>query len=136
MSASVTRRQAIFFLILTAILWSSSGLLVKIISWQPLSILSGRSILSTLVFWIYLQCPVQPRWTGLQVVGAVGYVGAQLFFHHGHQTDNCRQCHLSAVHASDLYRSFRILVFKRTPPAVRLDNIGCDIHRTFSLFWR
>jgi drug/metabolite transporter (DMT)-like permease len=80
MSASVTRRQAIFFLILTAILWSSSGLLVKIISWQPLSILSGRSILSTLVFWIYLQCPVQPRWTGLQVVGAVGYVGAQLFF--------------------------------------------------------
>jgi drug/metabolite transporter (DMT)-like permease len=80
MNASASRRQAIFFLVLTAILWSSSGLLVKIISWQPLSILSGRSILSTLVFWIYLRCPRRFRWTGLQVVGAFGYVGAQLFF--------------------------------------------------------
>jgi drug/metabolite transporter (DMT)-like permease len=77
---SGTRRQAILFLVLTAILWSSSGLLVKIISWQPMSILSGRSILSTAVFWIFLQCPTRFRWTRLQVVGAVGYVGAQLFF--------------------------------------------------------
>ena len=80
MNASGTRRQAIFFLVLTAILWSSSGLLVKIISWQPLSILSGRSILSTAVFWIFLKCPTRFRWTRLQVVGAFGYVGAQLFF--------------------------------------------------------
>jgi drug/metabolite transporter (DMT)-like permease len=80
MNPSGTRRQAIFFLVLTAILWSSSGLLVKIISWQPLSILSGRSILSTAVFWIFLKCPVRFRWTRLQVVGAFGYVGAQLFF--------------------------------------------------------
>jgi drug/metabolite transporter (DMT)-like permease len=80
MYASGTRRQAIFFLVLTAILWSSSGLLVKIISWQPFSILSGRSILSTAVFWIFLKCPVRFRWTPLQVVGAFGYVGAQLFF--------------------------------------------------------
>lgn len=81
MNASGTRRQAILFLVLAAILWSSSGgLLVKIISWQPLSILSGRSILSTAVFWIFLQCPVRFRWTRLQVVGAFGYVGAQLFF--------------------------------------------------------
>jgi drug/metabolite transporter (DMT)-like permease len=80
MNASGTRRQAILFLVLTAILWSSSGLLVKIISWQPLSILSGRSILSTAVFWIFLRCPVRFRWTRLQVVGAFGYVGAQLFF--------------------------------------------------------
>ena len=80
MSVSATRRQAIFFLVLAAILWSSSGLLIKIISWQPLSILSGRSILSTMVFWIYLRCPTRFRWTGLQAVGAVGYVGTQLFF--------------------------------------------------------
>lgn len=80
MFASGTRRQAILFLVLTAILWSSSGLLIKIISWQPLSILSGRSILSTAVFWIFLQRPVRFHWTRLQVVGAFGYVGAQLFF--------------------------------------------------------
>ena len=80
MNASASRRRAIFFLVLTAILWSSSGLLFKIISWQPLSILSGRSILSTIVFWVYLRCPTRFRWTGLQAVGAAGYVGTQLFF--------------------------------------------------------
>jgi drug/metabolite transporter (DMT)-like permease len=80
MNSPGTRRQAILFLVLTAILWSSSGLLVKIISWQPLSILSGRSILSTAVFWIFLKYPLRFRWTRLQVVGAMGYVGAQLFF--------------------------------------------------------
>lgn len=80
MNASVSRRQAIFFLVLTAILWSSSGLLVKIISWQPLSILSGRCILSAGVFWVFLKCPTRIKWTGLQLVGAVGYLGSQLFF--------------------------------------------------------
>ncbi len=80
MNPSGTRRQAILFLVLTAILWSSSGLLVKIISWQPLSILSGRSILSSVVFWIFLKYPTRFNWTRLQVTGAVAYVGAQIFF--------------------------------------------------------
>ncbi len=80
MNPSGTRRQAIIFLVLTAILWSSSGLLVKIISWQPLSILSGRSILSSVVFWIFLKYPTRFNWTRLQVTGAVAYVGAQIFF--------------------------------------------------------
>ena len=80
MNPSGTRRQAILFLVLTAILWSSSGLLVKIISWQPLSILSGRSILSSVVFWIFLKYPTRFNWTRLQVIGAVAYVGTQIFF--------------------------------------------------------
>ena len=80
MNPSGTRRQAILFLVLTAILWSSSGLLVKIISWQPLSILSGRSILSSVVFWVFLKYPTRFNWTPLQVTGAVAYVGTQIFF--------------------------------------------------------
>ena len=80
MNPSGTRRQSILFLVLTAILWSSSGLLVKIISWQPLSILSGRSILSSVVFWVFLKYPTRFNWTPLQVTGAVAYVGTQIFF--------------------------------------------------------
>jgi drug/metabolite transporter (DMT)-like permease len=80
MNSSASRKQAIIFLIITATLWSSSGLLIKIMSWQPLSILSGRSMFSALVFWIYLRCPLRPRWTLIQVAGALGYVGCQLFF--------------------------------------------------------
>ena len=73
------RRRAVLFMALTAILWSSSGLLVKIITWHPLSILSGRSIFSTAVFWIFLKNP-RWGWTRLQIIGACGYVFAQLFF--------------------------------------------------------
>lgn len=73
------RRQAIGLLVVAAVLLSSSGLLVKIITWQPLSILSGRSLLAAVVFWIFLRRP-RLRWTPVQVVGALGYVLAQLFF--------------------------------------------------------
>jgi drug/metabolite transporter (DMT)-like permease len=79
MNSSGSHRQAIFLLILTALLWSTSGLLVKIISWQPLSILGGRSIISTLVILVYLR-HLKFRWTRLEIAGAVGYVGAQLLF--------------------------------------------------------
>ena len=72
-------RRAVGLLVIAAVLLSSSGLLVKIITWQPLSILSGRSLLSTVVFWIFLRKP-RLRWTFLQIVGASGYVLAQLFF--------------------------------------------------------
>ena len=73
------RRQAIGLLMVAAVLLSSSGLLVKIITWQPLSILSGRSLLAAIVFWIFLRRP-RLRWTPVQIVGALGYVLAQLFF--------------------------------------------------------
>jgi drug/metabolite transporter (DMT)-like permease len=77
--SSITRRQAIFFLVLAAVLWSSSGLLIKVIDWQPMSILSARSLIASLVFWAYLRRS-SPRWSRLQLAGAVSYVTVQLFF--------------------------------------------------------
>jgi drug/metabolite transporter (DMT)-like permease len=79
MNSSGLHRRAIWFLVLTALLWSSSGLLIKIISWQPLSILSARSMIAVVVFWVYLR-HLKFRWTRLQVAGAIGYVGAQMLF--------------------------------------------------------
>ncbi len=76
---AITRRQAVLFLLLTALLWSSSGLFVKLIVWSPFSILSARSLIATSVFLIYLRQP-KFRWTRLQFIGALAYVGAQLFF--------------------------------------------------------
>ncbi len=75
----ILRRQAIFFLVLVALLWSSSGLFIKVIYWQALSILSARSMLAALVFFVYLW-PLNFRWTGLQITGALGYMCTQLFF--------------------------------------------------------
>jgi hypothetical protein len=41
------RRKAILYLALAAILWSTSGLFVKILDWQPISILAGRSFFAS-----------------------------------------------------------------------------------------
>jgi drug/metabolite transporter (DMT)-like permease len=68
-----------FYLVAAAVLWSTSGLFIKIIGWQPLSILSGRSLIAAIIFWFYLQ-PVRWRWSRLQMLGAGSYVCTQLFF--------------------------------------------------------
>ena len=73
------RRRAIWMLMVTAFLWSSSGLFVKLLSWGPLAIWGVRSLVATAVFWLYFR-PQKLRWTRLQLVGALGYMGAQLFF--------------------------------------------------------
>lgn len=72
-------RNAVVMLLITAILWSSSGLFIKLIEWGPLAILGGRSLVATTLFLIFLrQLPL--RWTRLQIVGALAYVGTQLTF--------------------------------------------------------
>ncbi len=75
----MTRKSAILLLITAAVLWSTSGLFIKIIDWRPLSILSGRSIVSFFVFLIYLR-RFWMKWSRLQTTGALAYVGVQLFF--------------------------------------------------------
>lgn len=77
--APASTRRADLLLLLTAVLWSSSGLLVKVIVWPPLAILGVRSLIASVVFLAYLR-RVPRRVTRWQVVGALAYIGAQLFF--------------------------------------------------------
>ena len=79
MSETTSRQRAIIFLVLTAVLWNSSGLLIKMIAWQPLAILSGRSIVAGIVILAYLR-RIDLRFTRWQVLGALSYVGTQLTF--------------------------------------------------------
>lgn len=79
MTDARTHRRAVILLVLTAILWSSSGLLIKLSGWGPLAILSGRSIVTGLVLLLYLR-KIDLRFTRLQVAGALSYVGTQLLF--------------------------------------------------------
>lgn len=74
-----SRRRAVVYLILTGLLWSTSGLMIKLTSWQPLSILSGRSIVAAAVILLYLR-KVDLRFTRLQILGAASYVGTQFLF--------------------------------------------------------
>lgn len=79
MGIDLQRRQAVLYLIIAASLWSTSGVLIKLISWSPLAILGGRSFVAFFVFLIYLR-KIDYRITAIQVIGAFSYVGTQLFF--------------------------------------------------------
>ena len=75
----MTHRKATILIMLAAVSWSSGGLFIKLLHWEPFSILSGRSLLAAMVILVYLRRP-SIDWTCVQIVGSLGYVGAQLFF--------------------------------------------------------
>lgn len=73
------RRTAILYLALAAILWSSSGLFVKILDWQPISILAGRSLFASIVFLIYLR-RIPTRFNRWQLLAAGMFILTQFLF--------------------------------------------------------
>jgi drug/metabolite transporter (DMT)-like permease len=79
MASAIPRRQAVLYLILAAALWSTSGVFIKLLTWSPLAILGGRSFVAFFVFLIYLR-RIDFRFTPVQIIGALSYVGTQLFF--------------------------------------------------------
>jgi drug/metabolite transporter (DMT)-like permease len=79
MDQTTQHRRAVLMLIMAAVLWSTSGVFIKVLDWSPMAILGGRSIFAALLFLAYLR-PRSFRWTRLEVLGAVCYVAAQLTF--------------------------------------------------------
>lgn len=78
-SAALDRRKAILFLIIAAVLWSTSGIFLKTLNWQPLAVLAGRSLFSSLVFLVYLR-RIPQRFTRWQWVAALSSVLTQLLY--------------------------------------------------------
>ena len=66
-----SRRRAIFLLLLTALLWSTSGLFIKLLNCHPLSIFGARGIVASVVFLIWLR-RVPLRITPFLGAGAAG----------------------------------------------------------------
>ena len=79
MTSLTDRRKAILFLILAALLWSTSGVLVKALDWQPMSILAGRGLFTSIVFLLYMRrLPKNiSRWT---LLAAGGSIATQFLF--------------------------------------------------------
>lgn len=73
------RRKAIFYLVITAVLWSTSGLFVKILDWQPLAILAGRSLFAAVVFLMYLK-RLPTRFGLWQLLAALMFILTQFLF--------------------------------------------------------
>lgn len=73
------RYKAISFLIVTAILWSTAGLLIKLISWNPLAIAGMRSAIAAIVLLAFLRRP-HLTWSSAQIGGAVAYALTVILF--------------------------------------------------------
>jgi drug/metabolite transporter (DMT)-like permease len=67
------RRKAILFIVLAATLWSTGGLMIKAISWQPLAILGGRSIFSSIVLLLYVR-RIPTKWTRWKILASVSHI--------------------------------------------------------------
>jgi drug/metabolite transporter (DMT)-like permease len=75
----MTRGRAILLLTISVLFFSTSGVLVKLSSWNALALTGGRSLIAGLVILAYLRKP-RFTWSSVQIGGAVAYVGTQVFF--------------------------------------------------------
>src|ERR1700745_2416992 len=66
-------------LLITALLWSLGGVLIKSINWEPMAIAAGRSAIAIPVL---LACAGRPRFTfsHAQICGAIGYAVPGVLF--------------------------------------------------------
>lgn len=71
--------RAILFLIITALLWSSGGLLIKLVTWNPVAIAGTRSIIAALVIFAFRR-RMKFNWGFAQLGGAVCYTGTVILF--------------------------------------------------------
>jgi drug/metabolite transporter (DMT)-like permease len=79
MDSVAQRRKSIVYLLLAATLWSTGGLMIKAITWGPVSILAGRSIFSTIMFFIYLR-RFPTHWTRWKIIASVAHILTALLF--------------------------------------------------------
>ena len=79
MTSLTERRKAVLFLVICAMLWSTAGVFVKALDWQPMSILAGRGLFTSLVFLLYMRrLPTKiTRWT---LLAAGGSIATQFLF--------------------------------------------------------
>jgi len=66
------RYKAIIFLLVAATLWSSGGLLIKLVSWNSVAIAGLRSFIAVLVLLVFFR-HTRLSWSFSQIGGAVAY---------------------------------------------------------------
>jgi len=70
---------AIAAVAICALLWSTGGLLVKIVSWNPFALAGVRSLIGGIVILLYLRRP-RFTWSFAQISGAVCYAACMICF--------------------------------------------------------
>lgn len=73
------RPKAILYLIITAIMWSLGGILIKLVNSNPLAIAGTRSAIASLIILLYLRKP-KFTWSAAQIGAALSYTGTVILF--------------------------------------------------------
>ncbi|HUI72082.1 MAG TPA: DMT family transporter [Spirochaetia bacterium] len=83
MTASITaperRGRALVALTACALLWSTGGLLIKMVDWNPFALAGARSLIGGLLVLAVLRRP-RFTWSFAQLAGAVCYAGCMVLF--------------------------------------------------------
>ncbi|MFZ5587667.1 MAG: DMT family transporter [Thermodesulfobacteriota bacterium] len=74
------RAHAALLLVLAAVLWSSGGLLIKLVDWSPLAIAGARSAVAGVFVWLVLRGRLCLDCSRPQLAAAVAYAAAVMSF--------------------------------------------------------
>jgi len=79
MLTNMTRKKALLVIALVAILWSSGGVLIKLVSWNPLALASIRSLIGT-VFLLLAARGRRFNFSPIVLAGALAYAATLITF--------------------------------------------------------
>ncbi|MCX6152341.1 MAG: DMT family transporter [Ignavibacteriales bacterium] len=71
--------KSIFLLLFTAILWSSGGVLIKLVDWNPIAIAGGRSAIA-FIFIFLIRRKIKIELTFIKIAGGLAYAGTVILF--------------------------------------------------------
>ncbi len=77
---AAAHRRALLFLLLTAVLWSLGGVLIKWVNWNPVAIAGTRSLIGAALIWMVFRRELRFTWTFDLIGGAVAYAGTVVLF--------------------------------------------------------
>jgi drug/metabolite transporter (DMT)-like permease len=75
----MSHRSAVLLLVVTSVLWSLGGVLIKSVEWPSLAKAGARSAFAAMVMWSWLRRP-RFTWSPVQVGVAVAYVATVALF--------------------------------------------------------
>lgn len=75
----IYRKKALIYLIIASLLWSTGGLFIKLVSWNPMAIAGARSGIAALVMMLYLRKPVKSLGK-VKLLGASSYTLLVILF--------------------------------------------------------
>ena len=78
------RIKAIVYLIIASILWSTAGILIKMVDWNPIAIAGTRSFIAAFVVLAYVKKP-KITMSKAQIGGAFAYAAAVILFVSGNK---------------------------------------------------